>query len=228
MAEIIIIEGESGSGKTTSLRNIDPKRSFLLAPNDKKLPWKGGDAAWGTRKKVLADMNEIPILLDKIMSQKPDTKYVFIEDHTHFQNLRTLSPAFLQSGQGANKYARWETFGRDVYATIFGKARELPKTLTIVLLAHVQKDGDGVSSFKTFGKMVGNSVDPVSYARVVLHTLVIAEKKKAEERYVFLTNSDGQHEAKSPIDMFKDLHIPNDLAAVLKVIEDYDKPEAEA
>jgi len=223
MAEIIIIEGPSGAGKTTSLRNVDPKESFLLVPNDKKLPWKGGDAQWGKRKVVLKEMNEIPAMLDKIVAQKPNTKYVFVEDHTHFQNLRILSPQFLQAGQSTNKYARWETFGRDVYATIFGKARELPSTMTIVVLAHVQEDANGVASFKTFGKMVGNTVDPVSYARVVLHSLVIAEKKKPEERYVFLTNNDGQHEAKSPIGMFADAYIPNDMAAVLKVIEEYDK-----
>jgi hypothetical protein len=200
--------------------------TLFLVPTDKPLPWKGGDTKWGKRKRlVTGGLTAIPAWLDKA-NEAPTIKYVVIDDHTHFQNEELLSDKFAADGKStANKYARWETFGRNVYSSIFGKAKELRKDLTIVLMGHTTENADGEKVFKTFGKMVGNSVDPVSYANVVLHAIVLSEKKGPGERYVFLTNRDGVHEAKSPMGMFDELYVPNDLYAVLQRIEAFDRPE---
>lgn len=228
MAEIIIVEGESGTGKSTSLRNMPVEKSIILAASDKALPFRNG-AAWIPRIKVLNDMIDIPAWLEKVDSPRKDGSptgidYVIIEDHTHFQNKRILSDKFSQAGAGTNKYKRWEDFGKDVYNTIFGMAEKLKNIKFIVIMAHVTKDADGIYSFKTFGKMVGNTVDPVSYARIVLHAIADADKKEAKDRYVFITNNDGVHEAKSPMDMFPQ-RITNDLWAAIQAIEAYDTPE---
>lgn len=222
-AEIVFVEGETGSGKSASLRNMPVKESLLITASDKKLPWKGGTASWGKRIRHIDDMNEIPALLDMV-NAKPDIKYVIIEDHTHIQNERLLSDKFQLAGQGQNKYARWESFGRDVFASIFGKAKTLRDDLFIIVIGHVNKDNDGTYSFKTFGKMVGNSVDPPSYARIVFHAIVRSDKKEPREKFAFLTNSDGIHEAKSPEGMFS-TYIENDLYAAIKLIQEYDKVE---
>ena len=226
MAEIIIVEGESGAGKSTSLRNMPPEQSLILAATDKPLPFKGWKA-WEDKKriKVLADMNDIPGWLDKANTK--GIKYVIIEDHTHFQNARILGTEFQQAGTSANKYARWEKFGRDVYGSIWQKAKELTNIDYIIVMAHVIKDADGTYSFKTFGKMVGNTVDPVSYSRIVLHAIVDADQKEMNKRYVFITNADGTHEAKSPMGMLPE-RMPNDLWNVLELVKAYDQPEQTA
>lgn len=228
MAELIIVEGESGTGKSTSLRNMPVEKSMILAASDKPLPFRNS-AAWAPRIKVLGDMIEIPAWLEKINGPRKDGSptgidYVIIEDHTHFQNNRILSEKFGLAGAGQNKYKRWEDFGKDVYGSVFGMAPKLKNIKAIIIMAHVTKDADGMYTFKTFGKMVGNTVDPVSYARIVLHTIAGADKKEAKDRYVFITNNDGVHEAKSPMDMFPQ-QIPNDLWAAIQTIEAYDTPE---
>jgi hypothetical protein len=221
MAEVIVVEGESGVGKSTSLRNVPAEQSLILTASDKPLPFKGWKA-WEKRIKVLGDMNEIPAWLAK--ANEKGIKYVIIEDHTHFQNARILGEKFQRAGETANKYARWEQFGRDVYASIWQVAKELKNIEYIIIMAHVMKDADGMYSFKTFGKMVGNTVDPVSYSRVVLHAVVDADKKEMDKRYVFISNNDGIHEAKSPMGMLPE-RMPNDLWKVLELVKAYDQGE---
>lgn len=222
MAELIIIEGESGVGKSHSLINMPSEKTLILANSDKKVPFAGANK-WLKRTKVVDDMTKLPDLLRKCDAAK--IPYVVVEDHTHFQNARILSEGFKVAGQSSqNKYTRWETFGRDVYSSIFGIAKELKNIQYIVVMAHVSKDADGMYSFKTFGKMVGNTVDPVSYARIVLHGVVDPDKKKPEEKHLFITNHDGIHEAKSPAGMFPPT-IPNDLLAVIEAVDKYDQAE---
>lgn len=71
MAEIIIVEGESGTGKSTSLRNMPVEKSIILAASDKALPFRNG-AAWIPRIKVLNDMIDIPAWLEKVDSPRKD------------------------------------------------------------------------------------------------------------------------------------------------------------
>lgn len=225
MAQVIILEGASGSGKTTSLRNMDPSSSLYITTNKKPLPWKGGDALWGKRKQVVDKLDDISAMLMKA-NKVPAIKYVFIDDHTHFQNKTLLSDKFYNEGfNNSTKWGRWEAFGRSVYSSVFGMHEELRDDMIIVVMAHVMDGNDGEKVFKTFGKMTGNTVDPVSYANIVLHSLVLPDKKKSEERYVFLTNRDGLHEAKSPYGMFDEDIIPNDMALVVKAIEEFEQPE---
>lgn len=222
---MIILEGASGSGKTTSLRNMDPASSLYITSNKKPLPWKGGDALWGKRKQVVEKLDDIPAMLLKA-NKVPGIKYVFIDDHTHFQNKTLLSDKFYNEGfNNSTKWGRWEAFGRSVYSSVFGMHEELRDDMIIVVMAHVMEGNDGEKVFKTFGKMTGNTVDPVSYANIVLHSLVLPDKKKPEDRYVFLTNRDGLHEAKSPYGMFEEDIIPNDMALVVKAIEEFEQPE---
>lgn len=207
---------------------MDPNKTVILTANEKPLPWKGGDAAYGKRKMLLKSLTDIPGILRKIAA-KPESgiKYVVVEDHTHFQNQILLSQKFFAEGLASNtKFSRWEDFGRLVYSSIFELERELPSDMIIFVLAHVADDGSGNKVFKTFGKMVGNTVDPVSYANVVLHAMVMGNEEKKSERYKFLTSSDGVHEAKSPMGMFDEDYIPNDLALVIKAMEEYAKPPA--
>lgn len=231
-AEIVMINGESGSGKSASLENMPVKETVILTPNSKPLPFKGG-SAYGKRLMRLHSLREIAeklVALDAMQDDNGNSRaprYVVVEDFTHYQNNTLLSDKFYNEGQGSNKFARWEAFGRSVYNSIWAVAPQLKHIKYVIVIGHTAKDADGQYSFKTFGKMVGNSMDPVSYSRIALHSLVRREGEgsSAKNRYVFLTNSDGVHEAKSPKGMFADMDVPNDLYEVLKTIEQYDSGE---
>lgn len=222
MAEVIIVEGPSGTGKSTSLRNVDPnaRKAVLLVPNAKPLPFKGGDAKWGKKKIHIEDMNKISSLIDEMVSK--GAKTIFIEDFSHFFNSRILSDDFMAKASGGAAFERWKVFARDVMRALFLKAPKLPEDVKIVVFHHVDTGNDDFSKFKIFGKLLGDSLDPVSYVRVVLHSTVLPEKK-GSERFVFQTQLDELREAKSPMGMFGEMYIPNDIELVLQAIESYDK-----
>jgi hypothetical protein len=224
MAEVIIIEGPSGTGKSTSLRNIDPKEmnAALIVPNSKPLPFRGGDAKWGKRKIHVTEMNGIPTAIDELV--KKGVKNIIIEDFSHYFNTRILSDDFMSKSSGSATFERWKHFARDVMKALFLKAPHMPADVRIIVFHHVDKGDDQFSKFKIFGKLLGDNLDPVSYVRIVLHTTILPDKK-GDDRFVFQTQQDAAREAKSPMGMFTEMYIPNDLAEVIKAISAYDSGE---
>lgn len=225
MAEIIIIEGRSGTGKSTSLRNIDPvkRKAVLIVPNLKPLTFGGGEKKWEKFKKFTDEFNMVPVMIDKFVEK--GAKLIIIEDFSHMFATRIMSDSFLAQGTGNSGFERWKFLARDVMHAIFFKASQLPKDIKIILLHHVERDESGYQKFKIFGKLLADPLDPVSYVSIVLHSLIL-DDKPIEERYVFQTQQDSLREAKSPMGMFPDMFIPNDLDAVLTLIEQYDEGEA--
>jgi hypothetical protein len=228
MAEVIIIEGPSGTGKTTSLRNINPieRKAVILTPNTKPLPFRGGDAKWGKTKILIDEINMIPVKLDSLTAK--GVKLFVIEDFSHFFIGRILSDGFMAQSSGNAVFERWKFFARDVMQSIFLKAAMLPTDVKIVILHHTDINESGYSKFKIFGKLLADHLDPVSYVRIVLQTTILADKENVEDRFVFQTQQDNLREAKTPMGMFEHMYIPNDLEAVLQAIEAYDAAESVA
>jgi len=224
MAEIIIVEGPSGTGKSTSLRNIDPvaMKAVILTPNAKPLPFRKGDAVWGNRKMLVAEMNDITPKIDSLI--KKGIKLVVIEDFSHYFNARILSDEFMAKSTGSATFERWKHFAKDVMKALFLKAPVWPADVKIVVLHHVDKSDDQFAKFKIFGKLLGDNLDPVSYVRIVLHTTILPDRK-GDDRFVFQTQQDHMREAKSPMGMFSEMYIPNDLKEVVELVEAYDKEE---
>ena len=224
MAEVIIIEGPSGTGKSTSLRNIDPKlmNAALIVPNSKPLPFRGGDAKWGKRKILVTEMNDISKAVDNLV--QAGVKNIIIEDFSHYFNTRILSDDFMSKSSGSATFERWKHFARDVMKALFLKAPKMPADVRIIVMHHVDRTEDNFHKFKIFGRLLGDNLDPVSYVRIVLHTTILPDKK-GDDRFVFQTQQDALKEAKSPMGMFTEMYIPNDLAEVIKAITAYDSGE---
>ncbi len=224
--EVIILEGPSGGGKTYSLRNIPPEVTKYITPTGKPLPWRAA-TNWEASTVVVKLLRDLPTII-KNAFLKEGKRVVILDDLSHSMNNQTLSTEFLAAGQGANKYARWEAFGRDVYAALFGVLEELKNVKGYIVVINHTDEKEGRAQFKIQGKMLGSTVDPVSYARVVLHSRVIPDAKTVDEKYMLQINDDGTREAKSPPGMFSDnpeqLYIPNDMWEVLRAITRYDKP----
>lgn len=221
MAEVIILLGQSGSGKSASLRNMPVNESIIISPNTKPLSFKGGDKKWGKRKILAETMNDIKPWLEK--ASKGTVKYVIIEDFSHYFHNMIMSPRFMAQGDGNAAFQRWKVLAKDTMSNVFFAQKELREDMKIILLHHVEETQAGKEVFKIFGKLLGESLDPVSYVRIVWHCRVIMEKTDLNERYVIQVNDDGTKQAKSPMGMFQELYQPNDLYKLLQVVEEYDK-----
>lgn len=209
MSIATLILGASGSGKSTSLRNLDPTKTLLIQCIKKPLPFRS--SGWKTRLSLKADGNVIqtsdPALIERLMRQSPH-EIVVIDD---YQAVLVNELLARSSEKGFDKFT---DIAKGAW-NIFQAAGALAEHRRVYILAHTQTDDFGNVRMKTVGKMVDQTLVPEGYFTIVLRTEVI------NGQYLFRTQTNGQDCVKSPVDLFSDLTIPNDLAAVDAAIADF-------
>lgn len=206
MSVAVMVLGESGTGKTTALRNMDPKETLLIQTTRKPLPfrstnWKyfGKDSPTGNV--FVADTADRIITL----MRKTSRKIIVLDD---FQYLLSFAFFRMREEKGFEKFTTIGGAGFDVLTA----ATSLPDDVRVYLLAHTQSDDGGRVKMKTLGKMLDEKLTPEGLFAIVLRTAVI------NGQYFFSTRNNGHDTVKSPLSMFPDEHIPNDLAAVDEAI----------
>jgi len=224
MATTLLILGEGGTGKSTSLENLPYTTTTVFSPNGKSLPFQGSKKKYveGDNHFTTSSLVKLLALLKALPKQRPNTEYVVIDDFTHYQNSRMMDPGFI-SNQG---FSKWNQFGADLFA-IIKEATELfpPSIKGVVLINHTQTNDRGLSTFKSSGKLVEQTLDFPSYFTYIFHSLVIA--KDDGNDYKFLTNNDGEHLAKSPKGCFKEKFVDNDVMEIFNAIQDYENQDSE-
>lgn len=209
MSIAALILGNSGSGKSTSLRNLDPARTLLIQCIKKPLPFRV--SGWKTRATLKGEGNVIqtsdPVVIEKILRTAPHD--VVVVDDYQAVMVNELMTRSTEKG-----YEKFTDIGKHAF-NVFQAAGARPEHRRVYILAHTQTDDFGQVRMKTVGKMVDQTLVPEGYFTIVLRTEII------NGQYLFATQTNGQDCCKSPIDMFADQHIPNDLAAVDAAICDF-------
>lgn len=229
------IVGASGSGKTSALRNMPSEQTFILSPKKTSLPFPGASTKYTTFDKktqkgnfvVTKRIQNVAPMIKFISDNREDIKFIVLEDITHYFNQYTLNPEFRAKAKSKENWSRWEDFGADIFNSIFAILDDIRPDLTIIYHFHPETHYvDGVEKFKikTPGNLLERSVDIPSYFDVLLYTKVLPYDKDEpdKERYLFVTNDDGFHPAKTPMGMFNDMYILNDTNAVINQIKEYD------
>lgn len=210
MSIATLILGSSGSGKTTSLRNLDPAKTLLIQCIKKPLPFKA--VAWKTKMSMKAEGSVIqtsdPVLMEKAMRSSA-AEVIVIDDY------QAVMVNELMSRSSEKGYDKFTDIGKNAW-NIFNAAGALAENRRVYILAHTQTDEFGNVRMKTVGKLVDQHIVPEGFFTIVLRTDVV------NGNYQFTTQTNGQDCCKSPIGMFPDMHIPNDLAEVdLAICEFY-------
>jgi hypothetical protein len=209
MSIATLILGNSGSGKSTGLRNLDPKKALLIQCIKKPLPFKA--AGWKTRITLKSEGNVIqtddPITIERIMRTSPH-EIVIVDDY------QAVMVNELMNRSSEKGYDKFTDIGKHAF-DIFRTAGDLAPHRRVYILAHTQTDDFGSVRMKTVGKMVDQTLVPEGYFTIVLRTEVV------NGNYKFSTQTNGQDCCKSPIGMFADLHIDNDLSAVDAAISNF-------
>ena len=217
MSKAILILGESGTGKSTSLRNLPPSETFIVNVLGKSLPFRGSRKNYTPLVKNEGNMYEsddylrIKDCVLYVNSSRPEIKYLVIDDLGY-----TLQNDYLRKAS-AKGYDKFTEMGK-LFGELIESIRNLRDDLFVFVTMHVEIDAHGKTKPKTVGKMVDNHVVIEGRFTFVLHTLVI------DNDYRFITNHDGMHMAKTPMDMFP-MTIPNDLMEVVKTINAYEDGE---
>lgn len=215
MSKVIGIMGESGSGKTTSMRNLDPKTTFYIDCDKKGLSWKGWRSQYSFDKHnymatdVIETVNQI---LDKINKQD-NMKHIKVVVIDTLNGLMVADEVRRMKEKG---YDKWQDLAQCVWE-LLDKLYSLRKDLTVVVLCHSQtvKDEDGYifTRIKTSGK----KLDKLS-VETKLTTVLYAIAKDGE--YVFETKANNST-AKTPMGAFEDDEIENDITKVIDALKEY-------
>ena len=196
----VLILGESGSGKSTSLRNFNKDELVIYNVAGKPLPFRGG-----TQLNRADNVSYNTIMQN--MSKKKFRCYV-IDDSQYLL-------AFELFGRVAEKtYDKFTEMAVHFYDLIQFVIRQMPPDCIVYFLHHTD-DIDGKVKAKTVGKMLNEKLTVEGLFSIVLMA------KNFDGRYIFRTHSDGRDTVKTPMDMFEQDEIDNDLKAVDAAIREY-------
>ena len=201
MAQKVLILGDSGTGKSASLRNFKPEEILVINAAGKPLPFKNHFECVTPRyEKLTKDV------LDAM--DKTDKKVIVIDDAQYimsFQYMRRIKE---------NGWDKWNDIQGDFF-NIIKACDYMPDDVIVYFLSHLQRDDEGHEKIKTMGKMLDEKITIEGLFTTVLKTSV------KDGQYFFLTQNSGLDTVKSPIGMFPSYAIDNDLKYVDTKIRNY-------
>lgn len=214
MSKLICIMGESGSGKTTSMRTLDPSTTYYIDSDGKGLAWKGWRNQYNAEKRNYVVSRDIPSIRDLIVNisqKKPDTKVIVID------TLNTCMVDKEVKGMKENGYGKWIDLTQFVWDCI-ETANKQRDDLTIIFVMHSETIRDDFGYTFTRVKTNGRKLEKL--VPESLFGTVLLAKKTDDDRYIFETQAKNST-AKSPMGAFDTFEIENDMAMVLKALEEY-------
>lgn len=212
MANVVLIIGESGTGKSSSLRNLPSEETYIINILDKPLPFKGWKKKYiqkeGGNYFATDYSPNIIRAIENINKNRPDIGYIIIDDFQYSMANEFMRRA-LEKGYG--KFAEIGKIGFDIIQALLHCRTDLD----CFVLSHSHIGDDGIHKCKTIGKMLDDKITLEGLFTVVFHSLIV------DGHYKFLTKNDGVHVAKSPMGMFEEKLIDNDLKEISKIIAEY-------
>lgn len=198
MALPVLILGESGTGKSASLRNFKAEEIKVINVEGKPLPFKN-------KFESFSSDNYVKIL----KSMQETTKPVIVIDDAQYLMANEFMRRATERG-----YDKFTEIAQNFW-NLVNKIKELPKDQIVYLLAHIERDQNGNEKIKTIGKLLDEKITVEGMFTIVLKTNV------NDGAYTFLTQNSGHDTVKSPIGMFPNVAIDNDLKYVDDKIRNY-------
>lgn len=224
MANVVLILGKSGSGKSTSIKTLDPKETVIFNVLKKRLPFKGSQKLYNTENNNLFNLDSFNNIIDYMVNIGEKAAHIHnivIDDATYIMRKEYFKTAKIT---GYNKFVDIGAHFQGIIST----AESLRDDLNVFLVMHSEDivSDNVITGYKpaTIGKLIDNTYNPMEVVPILLYAQVKYDENK-NPVYGFYTNRcmDGNIEipAKSPSGMFKENFIPNDLGLVVKTMNEY-------
>ena len=224
MANIIMLLGKSGTGKSTSIKGLDSKETVVINVLGKRLPFKGSNSLYNKENKNLFQREtytDIISLIQNISDKAINVKNIILDDFIYVMRKEYFSRA---KENGYGKYTELAQHFQQIIST----CEKLRDDLTVFMILHSEDvQSDKVTTgykVSTVGNLVDNCYNPLEVVPMVLYSSVKYDDKGNIE-YGFYTHrcKEGVVEipAKTPDEMFEEDFIPNDLGYVVKKMNEY-------
>lgn len=214
MSKSILIMGESGSGKTTSMRTLNPQETFYIDADKKGLSWKGWKEQYNPEKKNYIATSDVPTimnLLSKINNEQKQIKVVVIDT----LNAIMIDDEFNRMREKG--FDKWQELAYSIYG-IIQISNILRDDLTCILVMHSQTERDDITGEKfTRAKTSGRKLDKIVVESKLTSVLLA---KCVDGKYIFETKNNNST-CKTPLGAFDQDYIENDISKVLEALKDY-------
>ena len=214
MSIATMVLGQSGTGKTTSLRNLNQADVLLIQAVKKPLPFRAKDWRPCTKADPMGSILVTDSAPTIVGAMQRTSKPIIVIDDFQYILANEFMRRVLDQETGNAAFAKYNEIARHAWDILMTAGR-LPDSTRVYILAHTQEDDNGRVKAKTIGKLLDEKITMEGLLTIVLRTAVI------NGQYVFSTQNSGLDTVKTPMQMFDDEHIPNDLAAIDAAICDY-------
>ena len=200
MAIPVLVLGQSGTGKSYSMKNFNEDEICLISVQKALLPF---------RKKFTET-----VVTDKyteiIKAMESTKKKVIVIDDTQYLMCNEFMRRATEKG-----FDKFTEIAQNFWSLVVQEVNNLPSDTIVYLLCHTATDDNGVEKMKTIGKLVDEKITPEGLFTIVLKTAV------SDGNYAFVTQNNGKDTVKSPEGMFSTYAINNDLKYVDEKIRNY-------
>ena len=220
MAKVIGVMGESGSGKTTSMRNLPSEETFYLDCDKKGLNWKGWKSQYSDKKTppnywVTDSFSVVSGILKKIDTQEnfSGIKYVVIDTLNGLMVAEEMRILAMQSG---DKRSAWSDLAQNGWS-IINQCLEMRDDLTVIILCHSETISDENGIVRTRIKTNGRKLE-----KLVLESKMttVIWSVRQDGKYKFILSADGCT-CKVPLGAFEQDECGNDIMIVINALEEF-------
>ena len=218
MAKVIGVMGESGAGKTTSMRNLPPKETFYFDCDGKGMNWKGWKSQYSESQKNYWKSDSFSVvsqIMDKIDKDEKckNIKYVVIDTINGMMVAEEMRILAMSSG---DKRSAWSDLAQNGWA-IINKALAMRDDLTVIILCHSETISDENGIIRTRIKTNGRKLE-----KLVLESKMttVIWSVRQDGKYKFILSADGST-CKVPLGAFEDSEIDNDIMLVIDALKEF-------
>lgn len=216
------------TGKTTSIRNLDPSEVFIISTTGKRPGVRGAKTKYPDVKLTkdsfegnfytTSNVDNMGKMMKLVSTKRPEIKVIVIDDYQYIQSFESMERV------DEKGYSKFTDMAKHAYE-VLKQGKELRDDLFVCILTHSENTGDNLNPYfkiKTLGKLLDSVITLEGLFTYVLFTRVVRDDD-TEVAYKFVTNSDGTCTAKTPYGLFADRLIDNDLNYVINEIKLYNE-----
>ena len=228
MSAIIGLVGLSNSGKSTSLKYLDPEETFIISCTNKQLQIPG------FRKKypkvsidngklygnwyVNNNYEKITKVMKLISKDRPEIKVICVDDANYLLSNDTFQNALVKG------YEKFSIMSKNYYDLI-QTCQELREDLTVVFISHIENFGTDIDPeyrMWTTGKMLTNQINLDGLFSYIIYAERYIDETGDEVKYRFKTRTDGNDTCRSVAGCFKDKYIEPNMKLVIDTINKFE------